>query len=172
VTNPYTPPKSMSPESIAPEQQTRRPGRPKSVWLFLCIWTPITVFYAIVLMRNMAIAIDYAMGEGDLATLAFYAGWRSALLVLLVALMVLVWRRRQAGRWGGLLAIGAVMAFAFLAPDRATYASAAERAGAVFARHAFIPALLAWWAYQFGFSRAARAYFSAKPVAAPFDQST
>ncbi|MEJ8847962.1 hypothetical protein [Variovorax rhizosphaerae] len=113
-------------------------GSARFIWFVTSRWADIRDFYAL------------AMG----------VAWRAALVAGLLAATLGIFRRRQWGRWLGLLAIAGIAAFILLRPDTTTYANDAERAGGVLGRTVLLPLTFAWWGYAVAFSRKAKRYFS------------
>lgn len=153
--NPY-----QAPESAQRDVNDRRAGRPIAVWLVLLMLSVITLLFAAGLARSILFIASHLSDVGNYFALIVAIVWRAVLLAGALYAIVCVWRRRPLGRWLGLLALAALLVLILFIPDTTQYASATERAGGVFARMILLPALMAWWGYQFGFSANARRYFA------------
>ncbi|NHZ37999.1 hypothetical protein [Massilia rubra] len=160
--NPYHPP-----ASAAPDVPADLPGRPLSVWLFLLIMWPTTLALAIGAIRFSWFklgAINFAWFSSPFPASTSYRllggiAWRLAVLALLFATVLGATRRRQWGRWLGILLLGAIAVGVFFVPETTPYASEDERVRTFLIPVVLMATLVAWWTYAFGFSRKARRYF-------------
>lgn len=150
--NPY-----QSPASSSAEVPQHAGKRPVSVWLLLLILVPFSIAAAVGAVRFAWITITLT---GMHAAFLTAIAWRLAVLAFLVYTVVGIARRRQWGRWLGVLIVGAITVGPFILPDTTHYADNAERTGGYFGRYILLPGLMAWWLYACGFSSKARRYFS------------
>src|SRR5262249_6014553 len=153
-----SPPKSVvttGPEEASP--------RPISVWLLVLLLLAVDIICATGMTRFLLFIAsrfsEVAIGIGLLVAI----GWRIAVIAALLVLIAGIMARRQWGRWLGLLAISGLVVYCVLAPDTTVYANSAERAGGFAGRLVFLPLLLGWLAYAFGFSGKSKRYFVRRP---------
>ncbi|MDQ1919599.1 hypothetical protein [Massilia pseudoviolaceinigra] len=150
--NPY-----QSPAPCAP-QATQPPGkRPLSVWLLLLALGAISISLAVITAGFVSVMVFYKVGVRT--SLVADIAWRLVIVALAGGALVGVARRRQWGRWLGVLAMGAMTVALFFIPDTAQYANETQRSGGFIGRTILVPALMAWWIYACGFSSKARRYF-------------
>ncbi|WP_137973259.1 hypothetical protein [Pseudomonas sp. F(2018)] len=134
--------------------------RPISVWLFcLFLLAATTLFLAGIAELFLGnptanLRIDSII---KLFELIF---WLLIFPLTPLALLFGVYKRKKWGRWFGLVAITAFAVWLILGTKGATYSTDAGRVGSYAARYIFLPLLLAWWGYSFGFSNRALQYFS------------
>ncbi|NHZ95914.1 hypothetical protein [Massilia sp. CCM 8734] len=160
--NPYHPP-----PSAAPDVPADLPGRPLSVWLFLLIMWPTTLALAIGAIRFSWFtlgAINVAWFSSPFPASTSYRllggiAWRLAVLALLFTTVLGATRRRQWGRWLGILLLGAMTVGVFFLPETIRHAGDAGSPQALPIPVSLMATLAAWWTYAFGFSRKARRYY-------------
>jgi hypothetical protein len=113
---------------------------------------------------------DYSMSSA--LPLVSGATWRLLSVAVILVVVLKIQKRAQLGRIAGLVLIGhpaVVAALALGKPDGEYTSTAAAFVGWNGALLAIL-GLLGWWAYSFGFSRAARAWFlpsAPKPAPGP-----
>ena len=112
----------------------------------------------ILLGIGAGLAVVFFTAFADRDAVAIAVAWRLVLLVGLLVTMVGVARRRQWGRWLGVLALGALATICFLIPDTTQSATGAQQGGGVIARLVIAP-LIGFWVYTSAFSRKAKRYF-------------
>ncbi|MDM5179516.1 hypothetical protein PO883_20185 [Massilia sp. DJPM01] len=151
--NPYQSPTSSATEVIQPPIK-----RPLSVWLLLLVLGVMIIALAIGSARSIWFMAAYpdVMPPRVVVNTALFL----ALVLFGAAALVGIARRRQWGRWLGLLVMVALTAAMFLMPDTTHYDNAAQRSGGLFGRTILMPSLMLLWAYRFGFSRKAKRYFA------------
>ncbi|NHZ79870.1 hypothetical protein F2P44_11365 [Massilia sp. CCM 8695] len=151
--NPYQSTATSATEVIQPPIK-----RPLSVWLLLLVLGVMTIALAIGTARSIWLMAAYP------SVMLSRFGANTALFLALVLFgagaLVGIARRRQWGRWLGLLVMVALTAAMFLMPDTTHYANAAQQSGGFFGRTILMPSLMLLWAYRFGFSRKAKRYFA------------
>ena len=107
---------------------------------------------------GLQLVTDVADNENGTAVLIDIV-WRALFMVGVGWGIHSIFRRRQTGRWLGIIAI-VVLAGISVFKNDAHYASDAERFGANLARFGIMPILMLWWGYAFGFSSKARLYWN------------
>lgn len=150
--NPYQSPAVSTPEPQLPGK------RPLSVWLLLPVLTVIALLIAFGAINSIWILIalpGWMNGRFMLDVII-----RLAMVAFCVGALIGIVRRRQWGRWLGLLVIAGLTVMLMLMPDTAQYDNETQRNGGAFGRMILVPALMALWGYRFGFSDKARRYFA------------
>ncbi|MEJ8853419.1 hypothetical protein WKW79_02495 [Variovorax robiniae] len=155
--NPYSPPQSPL-HHDGPPSPARRPV---SIWLLLFLLLATTIIFFAGSAKFIWFIASRWADLRDFQALAVGVALRISVAAALLATMLGIFRRRQWGRWLGLLAIASLAAFFMLRPDTTTYANDAESAGGYLGRLVFMPLLFAWWGYAVTFSGKAKRYFSA-----------
>ncbi len=154
--NPYSPPASTELE-VRPSESPS--PRPIAVWLMLVVLTAVALLFVVGTAVFLRLVLPHS-SELHVGPLIVAVVWRLALIAVAMLAILSTYRRRGWARWLGLAVIVALAAWSILAPDHAQYPNDAERFGALTGRYFIFPALLAGWAYAFGFSAKAKRYFS------------
>jgi hypothetical protein len=155
--NPYSPPANIETVIFHPLSP-----RPISAWLLLiAIALNGSVFAVRTAQLLFLIAYRFDQLHSQWGAL-LAVGWRILVGGVLLAGFVGILKRKQWGRWLGLLMLASFAAFGIFvsAQDTTGYDNEMQRAGGLFAQRILIPLLLAWWAYAFGFSTKAKLYFA------------
>lgn len=150
--NPYQSPPSPASEVAQPPCK-----RPISLWLLLLLLGPLTIALTVSAARLVWIVIAFA-GVIDVR-LAGILAWRFAVLALVAGALLGVMRRRQWGRWLGVLVLVALASGLYFLPGKTDYLGS-NGGGNAFNGSILTAALMTWWIYACGFSRKARRYFA------------
>jgi len=157
--NPYTPPKSV----LTKDEHAVSSGL-ISAWLVVLLLLAVGILFAVGTTRFLLFIASRFSEIRINGYLLLAVGWRIAVVAALLATIAGIIGRKQWGRWLGLLGLTALVLYCVLAPDNTVYANSAERAGGFVGRIIFLPLLIAWLAYAFGFSSKSRRYFARTPV--------
>lgn len=134
------------------------PGkRPKSAWLLMIVLVLIVLligFGAISSIWMLIAAPGWMNGR-----FLFDVLIRLAMVALCLGVVTGIARRRQWGRWLGLLFLAGLTVMMLIMPDTTQYDNAAQRGGGAFTRLILVPLLMGLWGYRFGFSAKAKRYF-------------
>lgn len=152
--NPYTPPENAAADPAVAA------ARPIAVWLLLLVMLLLVFFSALGTLGFVLVAASGFSTTPDHAAVFIRLASGLTMVGILVTVMAGIFRRKQWGRWVGLLAVVSLALISVFGHDSTRYAGDAERAGGHFARMVLIPSLLAWWAYAFAFSAKAKQYFA------------
>jgi len=154
--NPYSPPAANVEMAIS---QPLGP-RPISAWLLLIA----IALYGFVFASGTAEFLFLIASRLDQISnpwgVLLAVGWRLFIVGVFLASFVGIFKRKQWGRWLGLLMLAGFAVFSIFGQDTANYADEAQRAGGYFGRKILLPLLFAGWAYAFGFSAKAKRYFA------------
>lgn|GEM_PF-5832688 len=155
--NPYE-----APGSALQAVSVRRASRPLAVWSLAFLLAALALFWTVGLIGLLAAIVTGKTGNVALLFPISLQVFQLAVVVTAVAGML---RRRQWGRWLGLLAIGGFTVLMILRPDTTYYANSAEQTGGFLGRNIIVPLLMLWWGRRFGFSDKAKQYFAGAPHA-------
>jgi hypothetical protein len=141
--------------------QSRAAPRPISAWLLLIVIALFGLLWTSVTVRGIFRATS---GLNQISNLWLWVAIWAVVAIpvagVFLASVVGIYQRKQWGRWLGLLMLVGFAAFCIFKQDTTVYTNEMEQAGGHFARKIFMPLLLAWWAYAFGFSAKAKRYFA------------
>ena len=152
--NPYQPP-----ESPATRLDQLAGKRTLSVWLLLLALGATIILLATGIASYLQLLM-IVIRVGDYLPLLASMSVRVAVFALAVAALLGTLRRRQSGRWLGILMICIMTAAVSYVPPTAQYANQADGSGGTFSNTILLTLLMGWWIYGFGFSRKARRYFA------------
>lgn len=139
-----------------------RPRRPISVWILQAVLVGgvLMILYAFLRLAWAIGTHQLVLNSTGMVLLGL--GWRTALLVAVVMLIVWLHRGRHFARWLGLAVITCLGIAQMMNSDPtnpAEFANEAERAGGMLGSYLISPLLYLWWAYAAAFSAKAKAYF-------------
>ena len=151
--NPYSPPANIEIEISQPLSP-----RPISTWFLLVAIT----LYGTVTARTLILVVSRFGQLSDQWGALMTVGWCLFIIGVLLAGFVGIFKRKQWGRWLGLLMLAGFAAHSIFVSmqDTTIYDNEIQRTGGLFAQRIFIPLLVVWWIYAFGFSAKAKRYFA------------
>ena len=154
--NPYSPPAANVEMAIS------RPlgPRPISAWLLLIAIALYGFLFASGTAQFLFLIASRLDQISNPWGVLLAVGWRFLIVGVFLASFVGILKRKQWGRWLGLLMLASFVVFCIFGQDTTNYANEAQRAGGHFARKILLPLLLAGWAYAFGLSAKAKKYFA------------
>ncbi|MGJ7501580.1 hypothetical protein ACSFBF_14575 [Variovorax sp. ZT5P49] len=153
--NPYSPPES----TVLATPESPRSPRPISAWLLLILLALTELALATGIVREVFLLAPYFRQIPNQWSILLGLGFRLAIAGVILVVLVGIFKRKQWGRWLGLLALALLAATGIFGNDTTVYDNQAQRAGGLLAQFVLTPLLIAWWVYAFGFSAKAKRYF-------------
>jgi hypothetical protein len=154
--NPYSPPAA----NLTPAITQPLSPCPISAWLLLIA---MTLFGIAVLAQSFLSVVPRFSQSQQLDQWGVMLAIGVRFLVVIgpfLAVVIGIFKRKQWGRWLGLLFPAGLAALCIFGQDPTIYHNEAEQFGGFLGRRILMPLLLLWWAYAFGFSAKARRYFA------------
>jgi hypothetical protein len=162
--NPYRAPDAPV-HDVVHLEATPPPPRPRAVMFTVIVGWLFVVIGGYGVVRATTFFVRYWDVYRSLGSAYVAIAWRAAFVVLCLAMVISLHRRRPLGRWLGALFIGIIGAYCLYLTfrDRGPDVSFAYRLGSYSAGLAVFVAPVTWWFYTFTLSRKARAWFSQVP---------
>lgn len=154
----------QAPASASLDAAPGRASRPLAVWSLALFFAIFGAAWAVGVVRDLVFISDYASDGGPVLPLLFPFALGFAAMVAAVAACAAIFRRRQWGRWVGLIVIAAMVLLNMFGVERGAFPDDAERQGRFLMSVVVTPVLLLWWGYRFGLSDKATRYFAYAPA--------
>jgi len=166
--NPYRPPQAAL-EVQAPSTwlQEPAPPRPIAVWLLSLLLLVCGCVFTFAVLSFIWGVMTHLSGLQNYGALVVAVGWRVVFVAGLVAVLLGVFCGRRWARWPGVLMLLGIALYSVLKPDKAPVTGEAGREASMIGRFIFLPLLMAWWVWAFGFSEKAKRFFRVSGSAAP-----